>query len=228
MKLFPLLAAAALTLGAAPAQAAVDAKVAKQCKEARDFVGCVKAFTTAPTVEDPLQPLRNAMKIVAERMDSGTSLVNATATFQPVVDQLAIVEEANAEDPTVKGARKAVNLFGLLKSAWQARISDASQYRLNSYMERDDMYNCEILKQTADAFDAANGYPVINWQYTKGLFGWTTCKVPSAQLPEAYMYSHVTGLLRSGAMSTAERAKVTGAFPVAKFDFTTVYAPPQN
>ena len=60
MKRFFLLA---LLFTAGSAYAQVDPKVAEQCKDARDFLGCVKAFTTpAAQPEDGLTALRNAMK----------------------------------------------------------------------------------------------------------------------------------------------------------------------
>jgi hypothetical protein len=56
----------ALMLSALPLQAQVDPKVAAQCKDARDFLGCVKAFSVpAAAPDDGLQALRNAMKQVA-------------------------------------------------------------------------------------------------------------------------------------------------------------------
>ena len=87
------IAISSLLLAAMPARTQVDPKVAEQCKDARDFVGCVKAFTTpAAAPDDGLGGLRSAMKQVAGRLEAGTSLANSTNTFQPVVDQLAIVE----------------------------------------------------------------------------------------------------------------------------------------
>ena len=69
-----LLLAFVLTAGTVYAQ--VDPKVAEQCKDVRDFLGCVKALTTPAAVsnEDELQPLRNAMKIAAGRINTGVSL----------------------------------------------------------------------------------------------------------------------------------------------------------
>ena len=84
----------ALVLSAGTAHAQVDPKVAEQCKDARDFLGCVKAFTTPAAVsnEDELQPLRNAMKIAAGRINTGVSLNNSLDLFRPVTDELSLVE----------------------------------------------------------------------------------------------------------------------------------------
>lgn len=62
-----LTAAAAVPL-TGPAWAQVDPKAAGQCKDARYFLGCVKAFTTpARQASDDLTGLRGAMNQVAAR-----------------------------------------------------------------------------------------------------------------------------------------------------------------
>ena len=160
-----LLLAQIVTAGNAYAQ--VDPKVAEQCKDARDFLGCVKAFTTpAAQAEDGLTALRNAMKQVASRLAVGTSLRDSTETFRPVVDQLAIVESQYPNSLAVRKARLASDLFDALQIAWDARIK-VENYELNKY-GGDKVFNCEALKLSADNFDGAYGSSVINWSYTKG------------------------------------------------------------
>ena len=195
----------ALMLTAGNAYAQVDPKVAEQCKDARDFLGCVKAFTTpAAQADDGLTALRNAMKQVASRLAVGTSLRDSTETFRPVVDQLAIVESQYPDSLAVRKARLASDLFDALQIAWDARIK-AENYELNKY-GGDKVFNCEALKLSADNFDRAYGSSVINWSYTKGAFGWTACKVPYGQLPEDYMRPIVNRVLREGAISPQEIA----------------------
>ena len=195
----------ALILTASPLQAQVDPKVAAQCKDARDFFGCVKAFSVpAAAPDDGLQALRNAMKQVASRLAAGTSLRDSTETFRPVVDQLSIVESQYPKSLAVKNARLASNLFDALQTAWGARIK-AENYQLNQY-GGDKVYNCKILKLSADNFDQVYGSSVINWTYTKGAFGWTSCKVPYGRLPEDYMRPIVNRVLREGAISPEEIA----------------------
>ena len=113
MKRFLLLA---LMLTAGNAYAQVDPKVAEQCKDARDFLGCVKAFiTSAAQPDDGLTALRNAMKQVASRLAVGTSLRDSTDTFRPVVDQLALVESQFPDSLAVKNARLASDCLMLFK-----------------------------------------------------------------------------------------------------------------
>lgn len=189
--------------------AQVNPKIAAQCKDARDFLGCVKAFSAPASsqVDDPLSPLRNAMKQVAERLSMGTSLRNSTITFQPVIDQLAIVETKYSDAFAVKEARKSSSMFNVLQSAWDTRIKVAS----NLYGQI--FYNCKALKLSAEVFESVSGKS-INWDYRKGIFGSDSCQVPQDQLPESYMYRIIVSTLRDGSVSQedidkkAQEAKV--------------------
>jgi hypothetical protein len=197
--------AASLLLTAAPALAQVDPKIAKQCQPAADFAGCVKSFTTPAAATDELLPLRNAMKQVAERLTLGTSLVNSSATYQPVVDQLALVESKYSDDPTVNAARRATDMFGTAQSAWDIRIKAA----INRRSFPSNAYHCNILKSTADAFDTQYS-TLINWKYgttTMGrLFGLNICTVPTGSLPEDYMLLKVVQTLKDGSVDPTARA----------------------
>lgn len=192
-------AAAALLAG--PAMAQVDPKIHKLCIEAKDYTGCVRAMTSAPQPEgDALTPLRNAMKQVAGRLSFGTSLVDSTSTFQPVVDQLSIVESNEPNSLAVKTAQEAVQLFDILQTAWRVRIqSENTAFRGVSGDLR--VYNCRNLKTTADAFDAVSTTGRVYWSYSKSpLFG-DTCKINYGQEPDALMYPIIVRLLREGAVS---------------------------
>lgn len=180
--------------------------MAAQCKDARDFLGCVKAFTSPATeADDGLQALRNAMKQVASRLAAGTSLRDSTATFRPVIDQLALVESRYPDSLAVKQARLAGNLFEALQLAWDTRIK-AEMRDLNVYGGM-KMYECKSLKATADNFDRVIGYSAINWTFTKGALGWTACKVPYGKLPEDYMRPIINQILLNGSVSPAEIAE---------------------
>jgi len=190
-----------LLLSAGSAYAQVDPEVAEQCKDARDFQGCVKAFTSpAAASDDGLTALRNAMKQVASRLSAGTSLNDSTSTFRPVIDELAIVESQYPDSLAVKNAQRASKLFDVLQVAWAARI------KATSYLYGEKFYNCKILKKSADLFDTAYGSSVINWNYRKGLFGLTTCQVGYGQFPEDSMRPIINRLLREGAISPQEIA----------------------
>jgi hypothetical protein len=200
-----LIALTALYAGSCFAQ--VDPKIAKQCKDARDFVGCVKAFSTPATApDDGLQDLRGAMKQVAGRLAAGTSLRDSTLTFQPVIDSLALVESTKPDALAVREARRATNLFSIMQSAWDLQIK-AKSYRLSQYIQGEDIYACSVLKRAADAFDAEYGSPVINWNYKKGIFGTSVCRVPYGSLPVDYMYPIVRRILQEGSASPEEVAR---------------------
>jgi hypothetical protein len=192
--------------------AQVNPKIAAQCKDARDFLGCVKAFSAPASsqVDDPLNPLRNAMKQVAERLNMGTSLRDSTITFQPVIDQLAIVETKYPDALAVKEAKKSSSMFSALQSAWDTRIKVGRDFGGTGIK----IYNCKALKLSADYFDSVSGGQSINWNYnTSFLFG-DTCKVTQDQLPESYMYRIIVSTLREGSVSQedidkkAQEAKV--------------------
>lgn len=92
----------------------IDPKIHKQCKDARDYNGCVKEFTfPPPPADDGLSALRAAMKQVAARIASGFALRDATLFFQPVTDQLALVSSSHPESSAVKDAAKASELFAI-------------------------------------------------------------------------------------------------------------------
>lgn len=189
---------AAFLIGQFPSisSAQVNPKIAAQCKDARDFQGCVKAFSAPASsqVDDPLNPLRNAMKQVAERLSMGTSLRDSTITFQPVIDQLAIVETKYPDALAVKEARKSSSMFNVLQSAWDTRI------KVGRNLYGQIFYNCKALKLSAELFESVSGKS-INWDYRKGVFGSDSCQVPQDQLPESYMYRIIVSTLRDGSVS---------------------------
>lgn len=188
-------------LVATPVYTAPSPEVAAKCKDARDFQGCVKAFTTAaPMEEDALTPLRNAMKQVAARLRSGTSLRDSSEVFRPVVDQLAIVQSQYPNDIAVEKAKLASRMFDALQLAWDTRI------KVSSSLYGETFYNCKALQITVENYNSIPGAPAVSWGYKKGIFGIDTCRVPSSQLPEVYMMQNVVRVLDEGAISPAEIA----------------------
>ena len=63
------------------ALAQVDAKVAAQCRDARDFYGCVRAFTTPVRRSDEIDPFDGVMGQMAAGLISGTRYRNAPQNF---------------------------------------------------------------------------------------------------------------------------------------------------
>ena len=89
-KLFLPLAFGLLLPTAAIAQVAPE--VADQCKEARDFYGCVRAFTTPPQSRADRVPLAGVMRPVATALISGPNLRNSASNFSPGVFPADLVE----------------------------------------------------------------------------------------------------------------------------------------
>ena len=89
-KLFLPLAFGLLLPTAAIAQVAPE--VADQCKEARDFYGCVRAFTIPPQSRSDRVPLAGVMRPVATALFSGPNLRNSGSNFPPGVIQADLVE----------------------------------------------------------------------------------------------------------------------------------------
>lgn len=192
---------------ALPAHAEISPEVKATCMEAKDFVGCVQALSGGVKIksDDGLGALRGAMKQVAGRLDSGTSLRDSTLTFQPVIDQLAIVQEDYPDALAVKSASKASDLFDILQMAWQRRIDSLMTHGNGSVS-----YSCLPTGIGIKAFNGyfgstvVEGYSVIlkkKSDLTKGGFlGVNRCKGPTSKHNERALIRIVIGVLREGAV----------------------------
>ena len=89
-QLLPLLAFGLLVPSTALAQ--VDAEVAAQCRDARDFYGCVRAFTTPVRRSDDIDPYAGVMGQVAAGLISGQGYRNAPQTFPRGMNPAGLVE----------------------------------------------------------------------------------------------------------------------------------------
>ena len=89
-QLLPLLAFGLLVPSTALAQ--VDAEVAAQCRDARDFYGCVRAFTTPVRRSDDIDPYAGVMGQMAAGLISGTRYRNAPQNFPRGMNQAGLVE----------------------------------------------------------------------------------------------------------------------------------------
>ena len=65
----------------AAALAQVDAEVAAQCKDARDFYGCVRAFATPAQRSNDIEPLVGVIGQLAGGLISGTTNRNSPTSF---------------------------------------------------------------------------------------------------------------------------------------------------
>ena len=74
------------------ALAQVDAEVAAQCRDARDFYGCVRAFTTPVWRSDEIDPFDGVMGQVAAGLIAGPSYRNAPTTFPRGMNPAGLVE----------------------------------------------------------------------------------------------------------------------------------------
>ena len=71
--------------------AQVDGEVAAQCKDARDFYGCVRAFTTPPQSSGDFGPLGGAMGQMAAGLISGPCFRSLAANVPPGVIPVGIL-----------------------------------------------------------------------------------------------------------------------------------------
>ena len=76
----------------AAALAQVDAEVAAQCKDARDFYGCVRAFATPAQRSNDIEPLVGVMGQVAAGLISGPTYRNAPTNFSRSMHTTGLVE----------------------------------------------------------------------------------------------------------------------------------------
>ena len=74
------------------ALAQVDPEVAAQCKDARDFYGCVRAYTTPARRSDDAAPLAGVMGQVAAGLISGPTYRNAPTNFSQGMNPAGLVE----------------------------------------------------------------------------------------------------------------------------------------
>ena len=74
------------------ALARVDPNVAAQCQDARDFFGCVRAFTTPVRRSDDTAPFAGVIGQMAAGLISGPSYRNAPQTFPRGMNPADLVE----------------------------------------------------------------------------------------------------------------------------------------
>ena len=181
---------------ATPVSAEISDEVKATCMDAKDFVGCVQALSGGVEVKPPddIDPLRDAMKQVAARLSSGTSLRDSTLTFQPVIDNYATSKDKSQDSIAVIGASKAIELFNILQSSWQTRINSLSM--MGSGPGSFPVYSCYATKNGVESFNSAVGQDVIDFNVKGGLFGLTIgCQESVGRGHERLMMSFVIGLL---------------------------------
>jgi len=74
------------------AMAQLDAEVAAQCQEARDFYGCVRAFTIPAQRPDDIAPITGVMGQVAAGLISGPTFSNGPKNFSQSMNPASLVE----------------------------------------------------------------------------------------------------------------------------------------
>ncbi|MEC8733123.1 MAG: hypothetical protein VXX51_07675 [Cyanobacteriota bacterium] len=89
-QLLPLLAFGLLVPSTALAR--VDAEVAAQCRDARDFYGCVRAFTTPALRSDDTAPSDGVMGQMAVGLISGPTYRNVPTRFTRDIIPAGLVE----------------------------------------------------------------------------------------------------------------------------------------
>ena len=74
------------------ALAQINPDVAAQCKDARDFYGCVRAFTAPPQSRAERPPLGGVMAPLAAGLIAGPMLQNTPSNFSRGVNPASLVE----------------------------------------------------------------------------------------------------------------------------------------
>ena len=140
--------------------ASVDAKpdpeAHKACIDARDFKGCVSAFSTGDSeVTDDLRDLLRSLKALPSRLEN-TNLVNfsiATQQFNDALSQISLSgysdKKQQAFIASAKGIKAMVDAYQVF---WSLRIKEGT-----SYGKFGNSYNCAVLKQGIDRFNRAAG-----------------------------------------------------------------------
>ena len=72
--------------------AQVDGEVAAQCKDARDFYGCVRAFTSPAQRSNNIDPPAGVMGKGAAGLISGPTYRNAPTSFSQCINPAGLVE----------------------------------------------------------------------------------------------------------------------------------------
>ena len=185
------------------------------CLKAADYEGCIKVMTygVQSSETDSLTKLRSAMKQVASRLVSGTSLRDSSSVFQPVVDAHAVVPEEQQDTLAYQAASLAIDLFDDTQDIWQRRISGSIYMSSLGLIQLPKA--CELYQSMVRVAAARTGDPqAFSWSYqTKGLLG-TTCKWSSA--PETPVYRYTIGVLRDGSTDPKEIADYTAKLVEAK------------
>ena len=170
----------------------------------------VQTHGVASPASDELSKLRSAMKQVASRLASGTSLRDSSLVFQPVIDTHAVVPPEKHNSLAYQAAEMAIDLFDDTQAIWQARISGITC----------TSYGCSQLASACDGYNARvqlaavkTGNPnAFAWRYKTG--GWFGCRFSSN--PEVPVYRYTIGVLRNGATDPQEIADYTAKLSEAK------------
>ena len=79
-------------MGWAALAAKCSSLIFKPCRDARDFYGCVRAFTTPVLRSDDIDPYAGVMGQMAAGLISGTRYRNAPQTFPRGMNPAGLVE----------------------------------------------------------------------------------------------------------------------------------------
>lgn len=173
----------------------------------------VQTHGVAAPASDELSQLRSAMKQVASRLASGTSLRDSGAVFQPVIDAHAVVPASQQDTLAYQAAGMAIDLFNDTQAIWSARIQHASY--ASSLGHYQSSTACKYYQSMVNVAAARTGkVNAFRWSYKNtGMFG-VTCGWSSS--PEVPSYRYTIGVLRNGATKPEAIANYTAKLTEAK------------
>ena len=167
----------------------------------------------SPAEGDALTKLRSAMKQVASRLSSGTSLRDSSSVFQPVVDAQAVVPINQQNSLAYQAASMAIELFDDTQAIWQSRISNSSYSTYSGSYQT--TVACKAYQGMVRLSAMKTGNPsAFSWSYKKGGLVGTYCGW--SQPPETPSYRYTIGVLRNGSTDPKEIADYTAKLSEAK------------
>ena len=176
----------ALVLSAGNAHAQVDPKVAEQCKDVRDFVGCVKLMSGEEGIsasEDSIKGLVEALRILPARIRN-SSRSSLYSNIQIFTDALQSVnpETLNSgyEKEVYDGAVRLDRMISVLAQGWSAWISQEVQTGSSTYTDPLQ----EIARAIVSDFNRAAGYPAVSYSTYSRKSLWKTYQYPSNPVPD--------------------------------------------
>lgn len=150
----------------------------ERCKDAADYVGCIKIFSgnfVEPNTPDAGDELKKALKILSSRIEN-TSLRDFSAAIQPFSDSLAIAasDQEYRDSQLVADAKKVESALGVARTMWARHIEFTAGGGLG--------VPCNYANPLVNTYNFAMGGYAVQHRIKKGLFCITTAALHTEML----------------------------------------------